>query len=112
MPDGSVCYHHGSVVVEGDTVYVIFNSRTQRGSLRRSDDAGRTWSQPLPLFQNTGEEPSKYSEGALTRAKDGALVAALWTGMAPGYPNYSDHWRQILICRSTNNGKTWIEPQF
>lgn len=114
LKDGSVCYHHGSVVVEGNTVSAIFFADRHTAFLRRSADSGHTWGEPIPLpkFQNTAEGPSGFTEGALTRAADGALVVALRTGPSPGYPDYSDHWRRIITARSTDNGKTWTDAQF
>ena len=115
LPDGRACYHHGSVVVEGTTVYAVFYADGHNAFLRRSDDSGHTWSEPkfLPRFRIDSEPtPFAASEGALTRAADGALVVALRTGAAPGYAlSIYDSWRRIVVARSMDNGETWTDAQ-
>jgi len=74
--------------------------------LRRSRDGGHTWKEGIwfpPAWQT--------SEGAITRAADGALVVALRTAQPADYPSYSDHWRRITTARSTDEGKTWTHRQ-
>lgn len=113
LRDGRESYHHGSVLVEGQTVTAIFfvgelpRSKLKAGSfLRSSQDAGHTWGEPifLPDQWNT-------SEGSITRAQDGALVAALRTDQLEGYPSYNDGWRRITTARSTDNGRSWTSYQ-
>ena len=112
LPDGRPTYHHGSVLVEGNVISAIYyceeTNREWGGTsvLRRSHDGGKTW--PENLFLPT---EWKTSEGSLTRAHDGALVATLRTAQAPGFEEYSDHWRRITTARSSDNGKTWTDHQ-
>ncbi len=110
QPGGGPCYHHGNVLVEGRTITGVFCGPDPMGTpwkqfLLRSHDSGRTWDPPHYMPEGWG------SEGAITRAKDGALVVALRTGQAEGYPEYNDHWRRIRTARSTDDGKTWTDMQ-
>jgi len=104
-------YHHGSLLVENRNVYAIFyyeaspfgpTGWTARSFLWISQNSGHTWDKPIAL-----PEEWNTSEGAITRAKDGALVVALRTAQAPGLPSYSDHWRRITTARSIDDGHTW-----
>lgn len=112
LPGDKPAYHHGSVLVEGRTVWAVSyttgnGANWKAGSLlRQSHDAGHTWGRPvfLPASWQT-------SEGSITRAGDGAMVVALRTAQAPGYLNYNDHWRRITTARSTDNGQTWTDHQ-
>jgi len=113
LPDGTPTYHHGTVLVEGDVISAIYfyprKSEDGWGGgsvLRRSSDGGKTWPENFFLPKEW-----RTSEGSLTRAKDGALVAVLRTGQRPGFEEYSDHWRRITTARSMDNGKTWTDHQ-
>ena len=115
FPDGRVSYRNGSVLVEGNTLTGVFYAEgpahgpvgwTAHSVIRRSRDGGRTWDEGIwlpPQWQT--------SEGAVARAKDGALVVSLRTAQPEGYPSYSDHWRRITTARSTDEGKTWSHHQ-
>jgi len=117
--EGKPTYHHGSLVVEGETIYSISyyegaaHDPTGWSSypvLWISHDLGRTWDSVIRL-----PEEWLACEGALTRAGDGALVASLrvrpaqWTRDLPN-PD-SDHWQRIATARSMDNGLTWTDYQ-
>ena len=127
LPDGTPLYHHGTVAFDGRRVaavgYYEGAARPPVGwsaysMLRLSDDLGRTWGEPIPL-------PVEWqtSEGALTYARDGALVVALRTGpkattlealsgdREDHLVGYNDHWRRITTARSSDDGKTWTDHQ-
>lgn len=115
LPNGSnrQTYRHGTLLVEGQTITGVFYVQGERREgwtayslLRRSRDGGRTWGDELWL-------PPEWltSEGAITRARDGALVVALRTTQAKGLPSHSDHWRRITTARSMDEGKTWTDRQ-
>jgi len=115
LPDGSnrETYRHGTLLVEGQTLTGVFYVQgehregwTAHSLLRRSRDGGRTWGDELWL-------PSEWltSEGAITRARDRALVVALRTAQAKGLPSHSDHWRRITTARSMDEGRTWTHRQ-
>ena len=123
--EGKPTYHHGSLVVEGETIYSIsFYEGAPHGPgapdgptdwvsysvLWISHDLGRTWDSVIPL-----PEDWCACEGALTRARDGALVLALrvwpaeWIRDLPE-PD-SDHRQRIATARSMDNGLTWTDYQ-
>jgi hypothetical protein len=115
LGDGRTTYHKGSVLVEKGVVTGVFTtSGKPRGPtqwrayslLRRSRDGGRTWKEGIWL-------PPEWqtSEGAITRADDGALVVALRTAQPPDYPSFSDHWRRLTTARSLDDGQTWTDHQ-
>ena len=115
LDDGRITYRKGSVLVEKDVVSAIFMATVKahgatkwraQSLLRRSRDGGRTWREGIWL-------PADWqtSEGAITRARDGALVVSLRTAQPANYPSYSDHWRRITTARSTDEGKTWTHRQ-
>ena len=115
LGDGRTTYHKGSVLVENGVVTAVFTASGEpRGPtgwrayslLRRSRDGGRTWNEGIwlpPQWQT--------SEGAITRAADGALVVALRTAQPPDYPSFSDHWRRLTTARSLDDGQTWTDHQ-
>jgi hypothetical protein len=88
---------------------------------RRSIDGGKTWIDEVapPQWQFTAEYQGKkwlrgVSEGALVRAANGDLVAALRSDMPPRYfdaPN-DDSLEGTTISISRDDGKTWSEMQF
>jgi len=115
LSDGKQTWSHGSILVEGDDLWVISYSEgkphgpadwTAYSWLWRSRDAGRTWETPIAL-------PPEWctSEGSVTRAKDGALVISLRTAQQPGMPSHCDHWRRITTARSMDDGLTWTDHQ-
>ena len=110
LPDGRHTLIRGSFLVEDDDVRVISYSEADPHGptgwsatswLWHSPNAGLTWGDPIAL-------PPEWctSEGSVTRAKDGALVASLSTAQAPGLPSYSDHWRRVTTARSTDFRRT------
>ena len=115
LAGGRITYHKGSLLVEGNTVTGVFTAEgkphgpvgwTAQSLIRRSRDGGRTWQEGIwlpPQWQT--------SEGAITRAADGALVVALRTAQPAGYPSYSDHWRRLTTARSMDEGQTWTDHQ-
>jgi len=84
--------------------------------IRWSDDAGRTWrdeSEPMAWRWEDTYEGETYergvSEGALVRADNGWLVAALRTDMPARYVHqrHSDQMEGTGISISKDNGQTW-----
>ncbi len=116
LADGHIPFFHGSVLVEGASVYTVngaagYDPPGFAGSfLRRSDDAGRTWGEPVHIpayWDPSSSQFHGFSEGSITRAANGDMVVAVRTGAADGFANYNDHWRRIVIFRSPDDGKTW-----
>jgi hypothetical protein len=88
---------------------------------RRSVDGGKTWTDEVapPQWKFTVEHAGKkwlrgVSEGALVRAANGDLVAALRTDMPPRYFDgpHDDSLEGTAISISRDDGKTWSEMQF
>ena len=128
LPDGRKMYTDVAMngLVEGDTVRLIFYTE------QPSDISGKTWykggwtgqslimsynvktkqwSEPF-FFPKTPEDGPEWStsEGSLTRAKNGNLVAA-FQSRRPKLTNVkSDAWRAIRTSVSTDDGKTWSKP--
>lgn len=63
------------------------------------------WDDPIFL-----PEDWHTSECSVTRAKNGDLVVAL-RHKDPRIPAVNDGWRNIVTSWSSDNGKTWAEPQ-
>ena len=88
--------------------------------LRRSSDGGRTWTDERRMdewryeaeYQGRKVERGS-SEGALVRAKDGTLVAAIRLDMHPRFwdqPN-DDNLEGLAVSLSPDDGKTWSAPR-
>ena len=89
--------------------------------LRRSRDGGQTWVDEVtpPQWKFTAEHHGKQwlrgvSEGAIVRAKNGHLVAALRSDMPPRYFDepHDDSLEGTAISISQDDGKTWSEMNF
>lgn len=87
---------------------------------RRSTDGGRTWRDEVapPQWKFIVEHQGKkwlrgVSEGAIVRAANGDLVAALRTDMPPRYFDqpHDDSLEGTAISISRDDGKTWSEMQ-
>ena len=95
-------------VIENGIVRFLFFTQLRPGTavtLMRSYDSTRhEWGEPF-FFP----ESWHTSEASLIRAANGDLVAA-FRSSRPGIPAPSDHWRSIITSRSTDDGKTWSEP--
>ena len=87
--------------------------------LRRSRDGGLTWMDEFapPQWKFTVQHHGKQwlrgvSEGAIVRAKNGHLVAALRSDMPPKYFDepHDDSLEGTAISISQDDGKTWSEP--
>ena len=85
------------------------------GGLRWSEDGGRTWSKPLIPGEWLREETFEgkvyrrgAGEGALVRAANGWIVAALRTDMHPRYfPSHEDNYSGTGVSISKDDGATW-----
>jgi len=91
------------------------------GVFRRSLDGGKFWIDEVspPQWKFTVEHNGKkwlrgVSEGAVVRAANGDLVAALRTDMPPKYFGgpHDDSLEGTAISISKDDGKTWSDPQF
>ncbi|MCE5307864.1 MAG: glycoside hydrolase [Acidobacteriales bacterium] len=67
--------------------------RGGRAEIMRSDDGGKTWSDPVPMIDTEWDDRSP----AVAQLPDGTLVASFFTYPSPG----------VAIIRSFDDGKTW-----
>ncbi len=126
LPGANASGAHGTIVNDGKRLAGVFFAEsdphgpvdwTAYSYLRFSEDLGRTWGDPVQL-------PPDWctSEGAVTVARDGALVAALRTGpqrsvldalagTTDSLIGYNDHWRRITTARTIDDGETWTDHQ-
>jgi hypothetical protein len=90
-------------------------------AFRRSVDGGKTWIDEVapPQWKFSDErDGTKWlrgvSEGAIVRAANGHLVAALRTDMPPQYFNgpHDDSLEGTAISISSDDGKAWSDIQF
>jgi hypothetical protein len=88
---------------------------------RRSIDGGQTWIDEVspPQWKFSVDHQGKtwqrgVSEGALVRAANGDLVAALRTDMPPRYFDgpHDDSLEGTAISISSDDGKSWSQMQF
>ncbi|MEW6755425.1 MAG: sialidase family protein, partial [Candidatus Latescibacterota bacterium] len=91
------------------------------GVFRRSSDGGRTWTDEVspPQWKFTAEHQGTrwlrgVSEGAVVRAANGDLVAALRTDMPAQYfaGPHDDSLEGTAISVSRDNGRTWSDMEF
>ena len=67
--------------------------RGGRAEIMRSEDGGKTWSDPVPMIDTEWDDRSP----AVAQLRDGTLVASFFTYPEPG----------VGIVRSFDDGKTW-----
>ena len=92
---------------------IVFNGKVNL--IRWSDDRCRTWRDELSPAEWRGSHGTRSwqaTEGALVRARNGWLVAALRTPTPVPYPGpQSDQYRSTRVSISEDEGKTWSAPQ-
>ena len=76
---------------------------------RRSVDGGRTWSEPVTLAQGTGRKHG-YGDAALVQCENGDVICAFASGNGYFSSSEADPIR-TYVCRSTDGGITWGEPE-
>lgn len=109
LPDGREYWTDLSYqpMIEGSTAYfVLYAVDPVQTFIRPYNFNTHKWGEPT--FFPKDPHGRLTSEGSVTRAQNGDLVAVLRT-TSPGIPSYSDHWRGIATTRSTDDGKTWSE---
>lgn len=71
----------------------VESKRGGRAEIMRSDDGGKTWSDPVPMIDTEWDDRSP----AAVQLPDGTLVATFFTYPSPG----------VGVIRSFDDGKTW-----
>ncbi len=97
-----------NMLIEGDTIRFMFYVSGSGTMIRPYNHVTHTWGPPY-FFAKKWMEFARCSEASLTRAANGDLVAS-FRSSRPGIPSPSDHWRSILTARSSDDGKTWTQP--
>ena len=75
----------------------------------RSTDGGHTWSQPVTIAQGTGYKQG-YGDAALVQCENGDVVCVFVGGNGLWASTESDPQRSY-VCRSTDGGQTWSQPE-
>jgi hypothetical protein len=99
--------HPAACVTKKGTVLVIFGQSDMKDlRLARSEDGGRTWTEPVPF-----EPSAKLSiyPGALTTLADGRIVH-VWNTWFPQEDMKGGKNRHPQYSLSTDDGKTWSQP--
>lgn len=75
---------------------------------RRSTDAGHTWSEPQYIMQGTGYKQG-YGDAALAVCANGDVLCA-FCGHNGFWQSNEEDPELIMVCRSTDGGRSWSEP--
>jgi hypothetical protein len=76
-----------------------------RGVMRRYDLDAHAWEEPYLFPLDWG-----LSEGSVTRAETGDLVAVFRTQLMDGTRVTTDHWMGLATTWSVDDGRTWAKP--
>lgn len=76
---------------------------------RRSDDGGRTWGDVIVIAE--ADEGGGYGDPAIAfHPQSGNLICVMTHGEGLWEADESRH-ADIMVCRSSDGGKTWTKPQ-
>jgi len=89
----------GTSVAAGDgVVYLAYHTTEKTIKVRRSTDAGQTWSAPVTITSNADEV---FDDFSITAIADHAYIA--YSDLNPAQPS----WGTIRYRRTTNSGASW-----
>ena len=77
--------------------------------VRRSNDNGRTWSEPQTIAEGTGRKKG-FGDAALVECQNGDVVCVFVGGNGLFASSQADPIRSY-VCRSSDKGKSWSEPE-
>lgn len=115
---GSKNYRIPAICTLNDGTLLVVNDRRKynEGDLpqdidivfRRSEDNGRTWSEPEFLIQGQGYKKG-YGDPALVVCENGDVLCA-FCGLNGFWQSTEADPQKIYVCRSTDGGKSWQAP--
>lgn len=116
---GSIGYRIPAIVTLPDGSLLISSDKRKDNDLdlpedidviaQRSEDGGRTWSDPVMVAEGKGWGKG-YGDAALAVTASGDVVCAFSGG--PGlWASTLENPQGNYICRSTDGGLTWSEPE-
>lgn len=76
---------------------------------RRSTDLGKTWSEPQTIVEGTGYKHG-YGDPALVQCANGDVLC-FFVGGNGLWASTEDDPQRSYVCRSTDRGQTWGEPE-
>lgn len=76
---------------------------------RRSSDGGHSWSEPVTIAEGKGRKQG-FGDAALVECSNGDVVCVFVGGNGLFASNESDPIRSY-VCRSTDGGMTWSQPE-
>ncbi len=119
--DGSKNYRIPAIITAKDGSLVVATDRRKYNQsdlpedidvvIRRSEDGGITWSEPLTIAEGTGARKG-FGDAGLVRTTEENGLLCIFVGGEGIFNNSSpSNPTRTYVCKSTDNGKTWSAPR-
>ncbi|WP_455497984.1 exo-alpha-sialidase [Coprobacter sp.] len=120
--NGSTNYRIPALVVAKDNSLVIATDKRKYNEtdlpqdidivINRSEDGGRTWSEPVTIAQGTGVGHG-FGDAALAHTTEENGLICVFVGGDGLWESTVQSGKKIksYMCKSSDNGKTWSEPR-